>query len=206
MSLPSAPPDLSRTLAFIHELEHLKKVYRRNLVIDGSRRENSAEHSWHIALMAVVLAKFSDFPELDLPKVVKMLLLHDVVEIDAGDVFVYDAEANRGKFERELRAAERIFGLLPEPLGSEFLALWKEFEERQTPEARYAAAIDSFQPLSNHLLSDGKGIEKYRVPSARVIEEKKHIAEGSSALWEAALDIIAESERKGIYTKGFSDV
>ncbi len=194
--------DLSRILVFINELEHLKKVYRRNLVIDGSRQENSAEHSWHIALMALALQRYSNFPVLDMPRVVKMLLLHDVVEIDAGDVFVYDAQAMEGKFEREMQAAERLFGLLPSPLGEEFLALWQEFEERKTPEAKYAAAIDSFQPLSNHLLSNGEGIAKYRVPTAQVIEEKKNIAEGSAALWEAALDIIAESERKGIYLKG----
>jgi len=201
--LPSVPdPNLIAIIGFLNELEHLKKVYRRNLVIDGSRRENSAEHSWHIALMALTLEPYANFPALDMAKVVKMLLLHDVVEIDAGDVFVYDAQALVGKYERELAAAQRLFGLLPSPQGEGFLDLWLEFEKRETPEAKFAAAIDSFQPLSNHLLSDGKGIQKYRVPASVVLAEKKHIADGSAALWAAAQDIIAQCESEGIYLPG----
>jgi putative hydrolases of HD superfamily len=198
--LPSASdPNLVSILGFLNELEHLKKVYRQNLVIDGSRRENSAEHSWHIALMALTLEPYSNFPALDMPKVVKMLLLHDVVEIDAGDVFAYDAKALVGKYERELAAARRLFGLLPSPQGNDFLNLWLEFEARETAEAKFAAAIDSFHPLSNHLLSDGKGVQKYRLPTSIVLAEKKHIAEGSLALWAVAQDIIAQSEKEGIY-------
>lgn len=194
-------PSIQSILDFINELEHLKKVYRRNLVVDGSRQENSAEHSWHIALMALAFEKHSNFQNMDLLRVLKMLLIHDVVEIDAGDVFVYDAKANEGKYERESAAAKRIFGLLSNAQGDEFLQLWQEFEKRETSEAKYAAAIDSFQPLSNHLLSDGLGIKKYHVPTARVIEEKKHIAEGSETLWAVAKDIIAQSEQEGLYTK-----
>lgn len=191
--------DLQKCLAFIDEIEKLKIVYRQNLVIDASRQENSAEHSWHIALMAVVLAGHSNFADLDIAKVVKMLLIHDVVEIDFGDTFLYDTEANKSKEQKETAAAHRIFGMLPDALSSEFMDLWNEFESRKTPEAKFAAALDGLQPLMNHLASGGGGIIKHKVATERVIQSKKHIAEGSAALWEYAKDIIQESEAAGLY-------
>jgi putative hydrolase of HD superfamily len=132
------PENLSKCVGFINELEKLKIVYRQNSVVDKSRHENTAEHSWHVALMAVVLAGFANDKGLDTLKIVKMLLIHDIVEIDAGDTFLYDAAANESKAEAEKGAAKRIFGILPEPLGAELYALWVEFESRSSPEAKFA--------------------------------------------------------------------
>jgi putative hydrolase of HD superfamily len=191
--------DLQQCLTFIGEIEKLKMVVRQNMVIDGSRQENSAEHSWHIALMAVVLAKHSNFADLDIAKVVKMLLIHDVVEIDFGDTFLYDEEANKSKQAKETKAAHRIFGMLPEAQSREFMILWNEFEARETPESKFAAALDGLQPLMNHLASGGTGIVNHKVATERVIQSKKHIADGSEALWEYAKEVIRQSESAGLY-------
>lgn len=193
--------DLTQILGFIDEIEKLKLIYRQNMTIDGSRQENSAEHSWHLAMMALLLTDFANDKTLDLLRVVKMLLIHDLVEIDTGDTFLYDAKQNESKQERELQTAKRLFGLLPDDLGSDLFALWNEFEDRKTPEAKYAAALDAFQPLANHLLSNGKGIIKHQIKTKTVIESKKHIADGSSMLWEIAKDVIQKSEDKGLYLK-----
>lgn len=195
----ASPDDLTACLDFLNEIEKLKMIYRQNMAIDGSRQENSAEHSWHIALMAIVLADTSNFENLDLLKVVKMLLIHDIVEIDTGDTFLYDVEANRSKEQNELATARRIFGMLPKRLNGEFMALWQEFEGRQSPEAKFAASLDSLQPLMNHLASKGAGIIKHKIPTRRVIESKKHIAEGSTALWEVGQNLIQRSEEAGLY-------
>jgi putative hydrolase of HD superfamily len=193
------PATLSQTVEFINEIEKLKIVYRQNSVVDKSRHENSAEHSWHVALMAVVLAGFADGKGLDILKIVKMLLIHDIVEIDAGDTFLYDAAANESKADAEKGAAKRIFGMLPEPLGGEFLGLWEEFENRISPEAKFAASLDSLQPLMNHLNNQNMQYKDHQVRTAQVLEKKKHIAEGSAVLWEYAQDVIKQSEAIGLY-------
>ncbi len=193
--------DLMQILGFIDEIEKLKIVYRQNMTVDGARQENSAEHSWHLAIMALLLTDFASAKTIDLLKVVKMLLIHDLVEIDTGDTFLYDVKQNESKNERELETAKRLFGMLPNDLGSDLFALWSEFEDRKTPEAIYAASLDAFQPLANHLLSNGKGIIKHQVKTRTVIESKKHIADGSPMLWEVAKDVIQKSEEKGFYLK-----
>lgn len=193
--------ELLKILTFIDEIEKLKMVYRQNMTIDGARQENSAEHSWHLAIMAFLLKDFADSPDLDIPKVIKMLLIHDLVEIDTGDTFLYDEQHNESKCDREQQTANRLFSMLPDDLGAELHSLWNEFEERQTPEAKYAAALDAYQPLSNHLLSNGKGIIKHQVKTAKVIESKKHIADGSPMLWDVAKEIIQRSEDSGLYLK-----
>lgn len=194
--------DLLKILAFVDEVEKLKMVYRQNMTIDGTRQENSAEHSWHIALMAILLSGYSaGNSTLDLLKVVKMLLIHDLVEIDTGDTFLYDDKHNESKCEREQATASRLFGMLPNELGRHLHDLWTEFEERATPEAKFAASLDAFQPLSNHLLSNGRGIIKHQIETQRVLESKKHIAEGAPMLWEVAKDIIQKSEDAGLYLK-----
>lgn len=193
--------DLMQILAFVDEIEKLKMIYRQNVTIDGARQENSAEHSWHLSIMALLLTDFASAETLDLLKVVKMLLIHDLVEIDTGDTFLYDVKYNESKNERELETAKRLFGMLPNDLGSDLFALWDEFEKRETPEAKYAASLDAFQPLANHLLSNGKGIIKHQVRIKTVIESKKHIADGSPMLWDAAKEIIQKSEEKGLYLK-----
>ncbi len=192
---------LAQCLDFLFEIEKLKIVYRQNHVLDGSRQENSAEHSWHIALMAVVLVEYSDFQNMDLLKIIKMLLLHDVVEIHAGDTFLYDEKANELKDKNEALAADLIFGLLPVNLKDEFLSLWREFEARKTPESIFAASLDGLQPLMNHLATKGAGIANRNISTSRVIASKKHIADGSAVLWEYAQDVIQQSETAGLYKK-----
>ena len=193
--------NLQKQMRFLMEIEKLKMIYRQNVTIDGSRQENSAEHSWHIAMMAMVLLPQSDKANLDLLKIMKMLLIHDIVEIDFGDTFLYDAKANESKASNENKSAERIFGLLPDEQGHEMMALWQEFEKRTSPEAKFAAALDGMQPIVNHYLSNGVGIRKHHLKTQQIIDKKKYIGEASQALWDFSLDIIHKSEEMGLYSK-----
>lgn len=197
--------DLSDKIAFIKELEKLKTVYRQNVVVDGTRQENSAEHSWHIVLMALILNDHIDSNPIDLFKVAKMLLIHDVVEVDHGDVFLYDMSANQDKAKNEKAAASRIFGLLPKSLEQEFRGLWDEFEERVSDEAKFAAAMDSMQPILNHFWSNGVGIKKHGLKVSQIIEKKKHIAECSKVLWHLTLEYIYKGVEKGLYENDVGD-
>ena len=190
---------LPQQLTFINEIEKLKLIYRRNRTIAQTRFANSAEHSWHLAVMALLLAEHANPTQsLDLFKVVKMLLIHDLVEIYAGDTWLYDTEANASQAEREQASAAKLFGLLPADQAKAFTQLWLEFEARQTPEAQYAAAIDALQPLANHLLS-GDPTEEPRPTIEQVIARKRHIAQSAPALWEAAQQIIEQSKQAGLY-------
>lgn len=192
---------LRRQIDFIVELDKLKGVLRQSWLVDGSRRENSAEHSWHIALLALVLAEHAN-AELDLPKTLKLLLLHDVVEIDAGDALVYDAAANLGKAEREQQAAERLYGLLPEDQAGELRALWEEFEARQTPEARFAAAVDRLMPLLHNFLTEGRAWRQHGITADQVLERNAFIAEGSASLWDYARGLIETAVARGYLAAG----
>ena len=191
---------LADQMAFLIEAEKLKAVYRQNMVYDRSRRENSAEHSWHLALMAIVLSGEAVEPGVDILRVIEMVVLHDIVEIDAGDTFLYDAEGNLDKDEREKRAADRIFGLLPEDQRERFLALWREFDARETPSARFAAALDNMQPVVNHFVSDGYGVKNHELTVAQVVAKKSFIGDVSPSLWEYTRETIAKSERAGFYS------
>jgi putative hydrolase of HD superfamily len=193
--------ELSKCVEFLNEIEKLKIVYRQNSVIDNSRNENTAEHSWHVSLMAIILSGFSNEKNLDILKVVKMLLVHDIVEIDAGDTFLYDEKSNLSKEANELNAAKRIFGLLPKPIGEDLFKLWQEFEARLSPESKFAASLDSLQPLMNHLHTRNLKYKSHNVRTSQVVEKKKHISEGSGILWEYAQDVIKQSEELGLYTK-----
>jgi putative hydrolase of HD superfamily len=184
-------------IRFILETDRLKSVYRQTYITDVSRQENSAEHSWHLALMAILFRDAANVPDLDLLKVVKMLLIHDIVEIDAGDTFAYDEQGHLDKAERENAAAQRIFGLLPEGQREEMIALWREFEARETPEARYAAALDRFHPMLLNLHSQGTAWRKHGITKRQVLNRNRVIADGSEALWEAAQQIVAEAAAKG---------
>jgi putative hydrolases of HD superfamily len=190
---------LASQVAFINEIERLKVVYRRNRTIDRSRYESSAEHSWHVALMALLLSEYADNQALDLFKVTRMLLIHDLVEIYAGDTWLYDADCSEEQGEQEASAAARLFALLPDDQAAELHSLWQEFESRSSPEAAYAAAIDALQPLSNHLLA-GDALADEACPSeAEVLARKHHIGESSEALWQLAQTLIDESTKKGLY-------
>lgn len=191
--------DLGRRMRFIAEVEKLKTVYRRNMTVGSERHENSAEHSWHVALMALVLGGHVRESGVDLLTVISMLLIHDIVEIDAGDTFLYDDEGNVDRNEREERAAMRLFGLLPDEQRDAFMALWREFEQRSSPEARFAAALDAMQPVLNHYCTDGTGLREHRIPASQVIEKKRHIADASPELWRYTEEIIRRSTEKGVY-------
>ncbi len=195
------PPDVSERLAkqmaFIREIDKLKSVYRRTLLMDGARFENDAEHSWHLAVMAVLLAEHANVPSLDIGRVIRMVLVHDLVEIDAGDTYCYDTKGNEDKVDRERRAADRVFGLLPGDQAAEFRALWEEFEARETPAARFAAALDRVQPLLHNFQTRGIVWRQHGVTSSRVSERNHHVVEGSRTLWAYAESLINEAVARG---------
>lgn len=190
---------LSRQLEFVLELDKLKGVLRRTIIGEG-RRENSAEHSWHFALMAVLLAEYANEP-IDLLRVVKMALVHDIVEIDAGDTFIYDEKGELDKAERENRAADRIFGLLPTDQAAELRSLWEEYERHETSEARFAAALDRLNPLMLNYARQGETWRQHGVRADRVFARNAGIAEGSSRLWDYARQLIADAVSKGYLEK-----
>jgi putative hydrolase of HD superfamily len=189
--ISECPSELRRQLAFVLEIDRLKSVIRRSYLADESRHENSAEHSWHLALIVLVLHCYASEP-IDLLKTLKLVLLHDVVEIDAGDAFVYDEEAQQKREQLESAAAVRIFGLLPSQQGEEFHLLWTEFEERQTPEARFAAAVDRLMPLLHNCFTGGRSWKEHKVTRDQVIAKNRIIADGSDALWNLAKALIEE--------------
>lgn len=199
--MPSIPdlaptPRLASQLRFILEIDRLKTVLRRTHLTDRSRNENSAEHSWHIALAAVLLAEHAP-ADVDLCRVVRMLLVHDVVEIDAGDTYAYDEAAHDDKLERERSAARRIFGLLPDDQADELNALWEEFEARETPEARFANAVDRLQPMLHNYATEGAAWLEHGVESRQVIGRNHVIGDGAPDLWAYAERLIAAAVERG---------
>ena len=177
--------ELAQQLSFIEEIDQLKSVYRQTHVkSDNNRNENSAEHSWHIALMANILAPYADEP-IDLSRVVTMLLLHDIVEIDAGDTFAFaeqqDLDAQEDK---ELEALERIFGLLPEPQSSNMKQLWLEFEQAETVDARFAKAMDRVLPLVQNMSNQGGSWVKHKVKKSQVIARNSYLDGLAPKLWD----------------------
>jgi putative hydrolase of HD superfamily len=188
--------ELAERLRFIYELDQLKNVLRQSQLADGSRRENSAEHSWHLAMVAMAMAPMADEP-IDINQVIKILLVHDVVEIDAGDAFIYD-DALRAEAEaQEEAAAARIFGLLPEAQAKEFRALWDEYEQRSTPEGRFAYACDRLQPLLLNVALGGGSWQNHGVTADRVKAVNGAIANGLSTVWVAAEQMIDEAVEDG---------
>lgn len=182
---------LSQQIAFIIEIDRLKQILRQTYLADRSRPENTAEHSWHIALMATLLIEYAP-PEADLLHATKMLLIHDIVEIDAGDTFAFDEVGNQSKAEREEQAAERIFGLLPTDQGNELRSLWNEFEAQQTPTAQFAAALDRIQPFLLNQQNQGGTWRKYGIRRDRVIERMRPVELGTPALWSMVMEAIEE--------------
>jgi putative hydrolase of HD superfamily len=183
---------LEQQLSFSIELDKLKGILRQSLLIDGSRRENSAEHSWHIASMAMLLQEYAAAP-VDITRVMKMLLVHDVVEIDAGDTFAYDTVNVATQNVREQRAADRIFGLLPDKQGCELRSLWEEFEERHTPESKYANALDRLQPLMQNYHSGGQSWKKHGVTREQVMKRMEAVKIGMPQVWPTVMKIIEDA-------------
>lgn len=192
--------DLEKQVAFIKEIDKLKYIQRKTRLFNSDRHENDAEHSWHLALMTIVLAQHSDKP-IDVLKVLKMVLIHDIVEIDAGDTFIYDMLKNHTNTDEELVAAKRIFGLLPKEQAEELIAIWQEFEDGITEEARFAKAMDRFEPLLQNTSNNGGTWQEFDVPYQKVFDKKKAIKDGSSVIWEYAENLINESVEKGILKK-----
>jgi putative hydrolase of HD superfamily len=188
---------IAKQLGFIAEIDRLKTVLRRTILMDSSRLENSAEHSWHIAVMAMLLAEHTDFGSFDVSRVVRMLLVHDVVEVDAGDTFCYDTEAADQKRDKELKAAERLFGLLPDDQSQELRELWDEFEARETPEARFANAVDRMQPVLLNLASEGYAWRNHGVAKNQVLERNSIIGDASASLWAYFKQEIEKAAEKG---------
>ncbi|MDD4871657.1 MAG: HD domain-containing protein, partial [Kiritimatiellae bacterium] len=182
---------------FVIEIDKLKNIYRQTLLMDGKRYENDADHSWHLGLMVLLFSEYAAGKNIDLFRVIKMVLIHDLVEIDAGDTFCYDKKAALDKNEREQRAADRIFSILPADQSMEFRSLWEEFERMVTPESRFAAALDRFQPLLHNYNTQGAAWKKHGVSSDSVLERNKHIVNGAPELWMFAKTLIEDAVRKG---------
>ncbi|HEY9671272.1 MAG TPA: HD domain-containing protein [Waterburya sp.] len=183
---------LAQQLQFIVEIDKLKRVLRQTLLTDESRQENSAEHSWHLAIMAILLTEYAPSSEIDVLHVIKMLLVHDLVEIDAGDTFCYDVQGNLDKAVREAEAAKRIFGLLPEEQGAELRNLWEEFEAQETPAAKFAAALDRIQPLLHNQQTRGGTWRIHGITREQVLRRMQPVKDGAPALWPVVEKIIED--------------
>lgn len=202
LPLPGVDERLARQLAFVRTLDALKQVYRQTILLDGSRRENSAEHSWHLAMMVPLLLEYAATPGLDRERVLRLVLLHDVVEIDAGDVLCYDEAARALQPAREARAAERIFGLLPPEQAAELHALREEFEAQATPAAQFAAALDRFQPLLHNYCTQGHAWRRHGIKRSQVLARNAHIGRGAPRLWELAQRMIDDAVARGWLADG----
>ncbi|EHU5191383.1 HD domain-containing protein [Vibrio parahaemolyticus] len=188
---------LEKQLALLIELDKLKSVLRRTRVKSAEGRlENSGELSWHVALMAVLMEEHANAP-VDICRVMKMLLIHDVVEIDAGDTFVYDTAATKEQAEKEIQAAERLFGMLPTDQGQELLALWQEFEAAQSDDAKYAKALDRLIPMLLNYHNNGQSWKENSVTREQALTINKRIEFGSVTLWDKAKELIEEATEKG---------
>jgi putative hydrolases of HD superfamily len=192
---PSVPERLRRQLEFILEIDRLKSVLRQSYLIDNDRHENSAEHSWHLAVAAMVLAEHAKEP-IDVSKVIRLVLVHDLVEIDAGDTFIYDEAGNAGKAAREQKAADRLFGLLPEEQGQTFMVLWREFEDRQTPEAKFAFALDRLMPILHNVFTQGGSWKEHGIRQEQALAKNRPIEDGSPILWQAVESLITQTLAK----------
>lgn len=189
---------LDRQFGFLRETDSLKQIGRQSYLADGSRKENDAEHSWHLALMAVLLSSYAE-KDIDLLRVIIMVLIHDIVEIDAGDTYAYDTKGNATKRERETKAADRIFNILPADQAEYLRSLWEEFEEQSTPESAFANTLDKLQPLMLNDASGGKSWKEHSVKLAQVLNRNKNTADGSNELWEyAKKNFIEPNVEKGI--------
>ena len=192
--------NLEKQVAFIKEIDKIKFIQRKSRLFNSERRENDAEHSWHLAVMAIVLAEHSDKP-IDLLKVLKMVLIHDIVEIDAGDTFIYSTTKDHDNTEEELAAAKRIFGILPAEQAEELIEIWKEFEAAETDEAKFAKSLDRFEPLLQSATNNGGTWVEHDVPYHKVYDVNKAIKNGSTTLWNYAENLLNESVEKGFLKK-----
>ncbi len=190
-----------KQIQFIYEIDKVKSIFRKTRLFDNSRYENDAEHSWHLAMMALALAEHSPEP-VDVLRVIKMMLMHDIVEVDGGDFIVYDKKAAAQKAEREEECAKRVYGLLPDDMKDEFIALWREFEDRKTPEAIFANALDRAEPTIQNYYTNGHSWVTHNVPYESVVAVNgRKIDEGCPPLWEYVSSLLDECVEKGVLKK-----
>lgn len=187
---------LKKQLEFILEIDKEKNILRQTHLSGHGRRENDAEHSWHMAIMAVLLKEYAN-EEVDLLKVITMLLIHDLVEIDAGDTYAYDEKGNESRPDREKRAADRIYGMLPEDQGLKLRELWEEFEAYESPEAKYAHMLDNFQPLILNDSNDGGDWRSHGVRKSQIYKRNAKTAQGSKTVWTYMQELIQNNIDKG---------
>ena len=187
---------LEQQLQFILEIDKVKKIIRQTPLSDASRKENDAEHSWHIALMAYLLQEYVEEP-VEVSKVMLMGLIHDLVEIDAGDTYAYDEEGAKTKDERERKAADHIFGMLPEDQGMYLKALWEEFEAYETAEAKYAHLLDNFQPLLLNDAAGGISWTEHQVKKSQIYKRNEKVEETSATVWKCMQDKIDKHIQAG---------
>ena len=195
---PGQSSRFKKQMEFILEVDKLKHVLRQTILMDRSRRENSAEHSWHIALLVPVLAEYAKETDIDMFHVMKILVIHDLVEIDAGDTYCYDDKGREDQTQREEIAADRIFGLLPADQATEFRALWDEFEKRETPESGFANALDRVQPFLHNYFTDGQTWQANNINSRQVHERMRPVKDGAPDLWDYVNTLIEDAVKKGI--------
>lgn len=195
-SLTGGDDALGRRIRFALEADRLKSVMRRTRLVDGSRHENTAEHSWHLALLAMLLGDTAG-EGVDQARVLRMLLVHDLIEVDAGDTFAFDAAGYLDKAERERAAAARLFGLLPGPQGAELRALWEEFEAEESADARFAVALDRFQPLLLNYYGGGGSWREHGITRRQVLRRMAPIEHGAPALWPMVLNVIERACAEG---------
>lgn len=187
---------LEQQIAFLMEIDKVKRIFRQNYLSDGTRHENDAEHSWHIAIMAVLLQEYAE-DKVDIFKVMTMVLIHDLVEIDAGDTYAYDEDGAKTKKERELAAADRIFEMLPEDQGIYFRMLWDEFEEYESADARYAHMLDNFQPFLLNDASQGISWAEHGVRKEQIYKRNEKTGTTSPVIWEHMQKVIEEHIQRG---------
>ncbi len=192
---------LQRQIDFIIQIDKAKQVLRQTALADGSRQENDAEHSWHIATMAFVLAEYANEKSLDMLRILKMLLIHDLVEIVAGDTFLYDKQEIENQKQKDMEASERIFGLLPDEQKDSFLDLWREFEYGTTVEAEYARTMDALQPVILAFQNKGWSWKKHNVSESEVLAHKIGMQNGSKELWDLCRSLIHQASERGYFSE-----
>jgi putative hydrolases of HD superfamily len=195
--VPGNSERFKRQVEFLLEIDRLKHTLRQTILLDRSRQENSVEHSWHIALSAMIFSEYAGMDGAGLGRVIRMLLLHDLVEIDAGDTYCYDEQAGADQHERERRAAERIFGLLPADQARDFRSLWDEFEEAGTLEARYAHAMDRFQAFLHNYFTQGAIWRAHGIRRHQVLRRMQPVERGAPLLWDYVCTLIDDAVQKG---------
>lgn len=180
------------------EVDKLKEVFRQTKLINSGRQENDAEHSWHLCLTVILLAEHANSPDLNVLHVLKMVILHDLVEIDAGDTFAYDEAGMVDQHERESVAADRIFGILPADQAAQFRGIWDEFEAQETPEAKFALACDRFQPMLLNVMTNGASWKEHGITHDRVVARNQRIENGSTTMWERMSTMLDDAVAAGI--------